>query len=58
MATTAPQLLAINCDGPVIVRQIGQRNQGIVWTVQPENFPSLIEFVNSDGVHNWTIEAA
>ena len=55
---TAPQFLAINYDGPVIVRQRGQGNQGIVWTVQPEDFSSLIEMINRDGVHNWTIEAA
>jgi hypothetical protein len=42
-------LLAINHDGPVEVRELGKGGQGIVWTVQPENFASTVEMINANG---------
>ena len=44
-----PILLGINTDRPVRVRELGTRHKGIVWTVQPENFDSLVEFINKYG---------
>lgn len=50
-------LLAIDHDGPVKVTELGQRHEGIVWEVQPENFPRLIEMVNAHGGPNhWRID--
>lgn len=43
------QLQAITHNGPVTVRELGTGRSGIVWTVQPENFPSLIEMINKHG---------
>nr|DAI64399.1 MAG TPA: hypothetical protein [Caudoviricetes sp.] len=58
MATTS-QLLSIDTDQPVRVRERGQGGQGIDWTVQPENFGSLIEFINNSGGPGcWKITAA
>lgn len=42
-------LTEINHNGPVEVRELGKAGQGIVWTVQPENFESVIEMINANG---------
>lgn len=53
--TTRPRLIAIDHDGPVIA----ECRDGLVWTVQPENFPALIERVNTYGGPDfWTITPA
>lgn len=49
-------LQAINHDGPVIARH---GKDGVVWTVQPEDFDSLVEHVNRYGGPTfWSIEPA
>lgn len=42
-------LQSINHNGAVIARQVGLNNEGVVWTVQPENFDSLIAHINKFG---------
>lgn len=50
------QLLSIGHDGPVTARELGTGGAGIVWTVQPENFPQLVEMINRHGGPNaWRI---
>lgn len=44
-----PTLLGIAHDGPVVVRQLGKGHDGIVWTVQPENFATLVAQINEWG---------
>ena len=52
-------LTSINHNGPVIVRQLGTGNTGIVWTVQPENFQTTIEMINANGGPAcWSVTAA
>lgn len=55
--TARPVLLGIAHDGPVRVTERGTGG-GIVWTVQPENFPALLAMVNANGGPDcWRIEA-
>ncbi|QPK40195.1 hypothetical protein SEA_JINKIES_64 [Arthrobacter phage Jinkies] len=42
-------LNSINHTGPVEVRELGKAGQGIVWTVQPENFESVVKMINANG---------
>lgn len=42
-------LTNITHNGPVEVRQLGTAGQGLVWTVQPENFKSVIAMINANG---------
>lgn len=59
MSPTTPTLQSINCDGPVVVRELGRKHEGIVWTVQPENFDKLIEMINNHGGPDmWSITPA
>ena len=54
--TTTPALLSIDHDGPVIAES--HRPQ-FTWTVQPKDFPALIERVNAYGGPDfWTITPA
>lgn len=54
--TTAPTLLGIAHDGPVVAESHRAR---FTWTVQPEDFPALIERVNAFGGPDfWTITPA
>lgn len=51
---TSPTLLGINHDGPIIARHHGD---GIRWTVQPEDFPAMVDRVNATGGPTmWTLE--
>ena len=55
-APARPALLGIAHDGPVIVESHSPR---FTWTVQPEDFPALIERVNTYGGPDfWTITPA
>lgn len=45
----ATMLYSINHNGPVEVRELGKGGQGIVWTVQPENFATTVEMINANG---------
>ena len=54
---TRPTLLSIAHNGPVRVTELGTGHSGIVWTVQPENFPELLAMVNEHGgPDRWLIE--
>ena len=54
--TTTPALLSIAHDGPVIAESHRPR---FTWTVQPKDFPTLIEHVNTYGGPGfWTITPA
>ena len=54
--TTTPALLSIDHDGTVIAESHRPR---FTWTVQPEDFPALIERVNAYGGPGfWTITPA
>ena len=54
--TTTPALLSIDHDGPVIAESHRAR---FTWTVQPEDFPALVERVNAYGGPDfWTITPA
>lgn len=54
-----PKLTTINTTEAVTVRELGRGHEGIVWTVQPENFPALIERVNRyGGPDMWSIVPA
>lgn len=44
-----PTLLEINSTVPVRVRQLGAGHDGIVWTVEPENFDNVVNMINSHG---------
>ncbi|MGO4984443.1 hypothetical protein [Collinsella sp. Sow4_E3] len=56
--TTRPALLGIAHGGPVRVTELGKGHGGIVWTVQPGNFPALLAMVNANGGPDcWRIEA-
>lgn len=51
-----PKLLSIDHDGPVYLREFGKGWNGIEWTVQPENFDTLIERINENGGPDfWTV---
>lgn len=51
------QLTSINHNGPVLVTELGQGGNGIVWTVHPENFQSLMDQINKyGGPSAWKIE--
>lgn len=53
---TRPKLQSIDHDGPVYLRELGKSWNGINWVVQPENFPTLIEMINTHGGPDcWTI---
>ena len=53
---TTPTLLGIAHDGPVVAES---HNPRFTWTVQPEDFPTLIERVNTYGGPDfWTITPA
>lgn len=43
------QLLSIEHDGPVRLRQLGKAGEGIDWTVEPARFPVAIKMVNDYG---------
>lgn len=52
-------LIRITNPGPVLVRELGTGWEGIAWTVQPENFPQLVEMINRHGGPNaWRISPA
>ena len=42
-------LQSINHDGPVVVRELGKAHKGLVWTVQPQDFDSVVEMINQFG---------
>lgn len=42
-------LTRIAHNGPVTMRQLGHGHAGIVWTVHPRDFDSLIAWVNANG---------
>lgn len=46
---TRPTLLGIGHDGPVRVQKLGERHQGMVWIVQPENHQNVIDMINEFG---------
>lgn len=46
---TRPTLLEINSTGPVRVRRLGAGHEGLVWTVDPENFGTVVDMVNAHG---------
>lgn len=51
-------LSAINHNGPVRVRELGKAGKGIDWTVQPENFASVVDMINTyGGPSAWSITA-
>ena len=55
-APAAPALLGISHDGPVVAESHSPR---FTWLVQPEDFPTLIERVNTYGGPDfWTITPA
>lgn len=50
-------LLRIDSDTPVLVKELGKSHGGIVWTVQPENFQSVVDMINTyGGPECWSIE--
>lgn len=52
-----PALLEINHDGPIRMTRVGKAHQGLVWEVQPENFDTVIEMINTfGGPDAWRIE--
>lgn len=55
---TQAMLTAINHDGPIRLKRLGEGNDGLVWTVQPENFETVVRMVNEyGGPACWEIEA-
>lgn len=46
---TIPTLVSIKHNGPIEVRELGKGGKGIVWTVNPENFESVVSMINANG---------
>lgn len=56
---TRPTLQSITADGPVHVRERGAGDDAMFWTVPPERFDALVEFINNHGGPDaWMLEPA
>ena len=56
---TLPRLAEITGDEPIVATELGKGFGGVMWIVEPESFPALVDHINRYGGPNaWSLRPA